>query len=78
VAADGRSYSHDVFVSAIRILSSKNLISSGELEAFRKLSDQVHEKAISLASAELELGEIPDKFLGEDISSYCIFLMLIF
>jgi ubiquitin conjugation factor E4 B len=64
IANDGRSYTKELFERAVRIARKANLKSSDELQKLAKLVDKVEELKQMEADEELELGEIPDEFLG--------------
>ncbi|KAK6339107.1 hypothetical protein TWF696_009891 [Orbilia brochopaga] len=63
IAADGRSYSPDLFPRAHAILAKIGFKSPEELLSLKVLSDAVADAKRATEQGEEELGEIPDEFL---------------
>ena len=70
VAGDGRSYSKELFKSAVEIGRWRGIKSQTEIVQLQAFADKV-EKAKEALTAEEDLGELPDEFLG---MGFCIFL----
>lgn len=64
LARDDRSYSAGIFQKASRILEGRNLKSADEITKLNRLVRKVEDVRQQEAEDELELGEIPDEFLG--------------
>ena len=63
VAGDGRSYSKELFKSAVEIGRWRGIKSQTEIVQLQAFADKV-EKAKEALTAEEDLGELPDEFLG--------------
>ncbi|KAK6535110.1 hypothetical protein TWF694_001597 [Orbilia ellipsospora] len=63
IAADGRSYSPELFTRAFNILAKFGLKSPEELQLLKNMSEAVIEAKRIDEQGEEELGEIPDEFL---------------
>ena len=63
VAGDGRSYSKELFKSAVEIGRWRGIKSETEIVQLQVFADKV-EKAKEALEAEEDLGELPDEFLG--------------
>jgi ubiquitin conjugation factor E4 B len=62
VAGDGRSYSKELFKSAVEIGRWRGIKSQTEIVQLQSFADKV-EKAKEALEAEEDLGELPDEFL---------------
>jgi ubiquitin conjugation factor E4 B len=67
VAGDGRSYSKELFKSAVDICRWRTIKSETEIAQLQAFADKVEEAKAALI-AEEDLGELPDEFLGMDFS----------
>lgn len=67
VAGDGRSYSKELFKSAVEIGRLRSIKSATEIVQLQAFADKV-EAAKSALEAEEDLGDLPDEFLGMDFS----------
>ena len=65
VAGDGRSYSKELFKSAVEIGRWRAIKSETEIIQLQAFADKVEEAKAAL-EAEEDLGELPDEFLGMD------------
>jgi ubiquitin conjugation factor E4 B len=63
VAADGRSYSKELFERAANLAERRTIKSVTEIDAFRALIARIEDAKAAL-EAEEDLGEVPDEFLG--------------
>lgn len=68
VAGDGRSYSKGLFEQAEKVMVRRVLKSDTEVEKWRLLIVKVEEAKETL-EAEEDLGEIPEEFLGIDLTA---------
>jgi ubiquitin conjugation factor E4 B len=68
VAGDGRSYSKELFKSAIDIGRWRAIKSETEIRQLQAFADKVEEAKTAL-EAEEDLGELPDEFLGMNFLS---------
>lgn len=64
VARDVRSYSHDVFVKAARILQRERLVNEETLNRFNHFVESVQQIAQKEKSIEDLIDEAPAEFLG--------------
>lgn len=62
VASDGRSYKPEILDKASRILESKNIKNTEELQAWNELKQKFLVAKIEMEQAEVDLGEIPEDF----------------
>ncbi|KAH6907999.1 ubiquitin conjugation factor E4 [Coprinopsis sp. MPI-PUGE-AT-0042] len=62
VAADGRSYSKELFERAANLAVRRSVKSTTEIDAFRALIAKIEDAKAAL-EAEEDLGEVPDEFL---------------
>jgi ubiquitin conjugation factor E4 B len=67
VAGDGRSYTKELFESAIEIGLTRAIKSKTEIMQLQAFAGKVEEAKAAL-EAEEDLGEIPDEFLGMRVS----------
>lgn len=75
IAKDGRSYKPQVFEKAVERLTRHNLKAKEDIEAMKKLANDVAEAKRIEDEGELELGEIPDEFCGKSLIATFPFLM---
>ena len=76
VAGDGRSYTKELFKSAVDITVLRKLKSPNEIIQLQAFADKVEAAKASL-EAEEDLGELPDEFLGM-VSFFFHFILLIY
>ena len=69
VAADGRSYTKELFQKAGEIALRRSLKTQDEVDRLYLFVDKV-EEAKALLEAEDDLGEVPDEFLGMSLQFY--------
>jgi ubiquitin conjugation factor E4 B len=77
VAGDGRSYSKELFKSAVEIGRWRTIKSETEIIQLQAFADKVEEAKAAL-EAEEDLGELPDEFLGMDFLSHFLDMLLTF
>lgn len=77
LARDDRSYSANIFQKASKILEGRNLKSTDEIVKLNRLVQKVQDVRQQEAADELELGEIPDEFLGMFVCYFDRVLMTI-
>jgi ubiquitin conjugation factor E4 B len=77
VAGDGRSYSKELFKSAVEIGRWRTIKSETEIVQLQAFADKV-EEAKSALTAEEDLGELPDEFLGMDFHSFDVLNFYLF
>ena len=81
VAGDGRSYSKELFKRAVMISRWRAIKSETEIVQLQAFADKVEEAKAAL-TAEEDLGELPDEFLGMKLflSQYVfdLFILLLF
>lgn len=70
ISNDGRSYNKELFERADRIARKVNLKTAEELENLKELVKKVEILKQMDAEAEEELGDIPDDFLGEQMTRH--------
>ena len=63
IAADGRSYRHEVLCETVSILKSLGTRTAGDIAKFEQLAEQCRVSKNAAETDEADLGEIPDDFL---------------
>jgi ubiquitin conjugation factor E4 B len=69
VVNDGRSYSHELFSKAFRIISNHGLRGQDVVGRFEVLINKLHKASEEIKQSEEDLGDVPDDYLDPILST---------